>query len=174
MKAPSFILSMCLLSTSLFGCSARRAAVPSETTALPLETPALSLSASSGFFADTELNRELPAEPHISRWRFVKINLGQLLDETGQARNVKEITFNLFPDVVYIGVIEQVEQNGDGFSWSGYLKDVEYSYFTMVYTSEVFMGHFASPLGVYEAVLVEDDIYRVIQIDQTKFPGGEG
>ena len=36
------------------------------------------------------------------------------------------------------------------------------------------MGHFASPLGIYEAVIVEDDLYRVIQIDQTKFPGGEG
>jgi hypothetical protein len=51
---------------------------------------------------------------------------------------------------------------------------VENSYFTLVYTSGVFMGHFGSPLGIYEAVIVEDDLYRVIQIDQTKFPGGEG
>ncbi len=81
------------------------------------------------------------------RSRFVKINLDLLMDETGQARDVKEIIFNLFPDVTYTGVIEQVEQSGDSISWSGYLKDVDTSYFTMVYTSGVFMGHFASPLG---------------------------
>lgn len=167
-----FILRLCLLTLALCGCGARRVAFPLEATALPLETP--SLSASPGLFADTELTRVLPAQPHISRSRFVKINLGQLLDESGQSRNVKEISFNLFPDAVYTGVIEQAEQSGDSFSWSGVLKGVEYSSFTMVYTSGVFMGHFASPLGIYETVIVEDDLYRVIQIDQTKFPGGEG
>jgi hypothetical protein len=87
---------------------------------------------------------------------------------------VKEITLNLFPDVVYTGVIQQTEVSGDSISWSGILKDVGKSYFTMVYTSGAFMGHFASPLGICEAVYVEDDLYRVIMIDQSKFPGGEG
>ena len=173
MKTPSFILSICLLAVALLGCSALQTALPQETNALPLETP-LSISASSPLFADAKSNRILPEEPHISRWRFVKINLGLLVDETGQARNVKEITFNLFSDVAFVGVIEQVEQAGDVISWSGVLKDVEISYFSMVYTSGVFMGHFASPLGVYEAVYVEDGLYRVIQIDQTEFQGGEG
>lgn len=125
-------------------------------------------------FADTDLTRELPEEPQIVRSRFVKIRMDLLLDEMGQARDVKEIVFNLFPDVSYTGVVEEVVQNGDGYSWSGYLKDVDTSYFTMVYTSGVFMGHFASPLGVYETAFVEGDLYRVIMIDQTKFPGGEG
>jgi len=167
MRTPAFILCMCLLVVSLCGCGA-------GPTAAPLETPALVLSTSSGLFMETDATRELPSEPQIVRSRFAKINLALLLDEAGLARNVKETTFNLFPDVVYTGVIEQVEQSGDSFSWSGYLKGVENSYFTMVYTSGVFMGHFASPLGVYEASFVEDDLYRVIQIDQTKFPGGEG
>lgn len=174
MKTPSFILSMCLLAVTLCGCGVRQATPLQENSALPLATPTFSFSPSAGLFADTEITRDLPAEPHITRSRFVKVNLGQLLDETGQARNVKEITFNLFPDVVYIGVVEQVEQSGDSYTWSGYLQDVEYSYFTMVYTSGVFMGHFASPQGIYEAVFVEDGLYRVIEIDQTKFPGGEG
>jgi hypothetical protein len=129
---------------------------------------------SSGLFVDTDLVRDLPSEPHISRYRFVKVDLSRLLDDTGQFLDVKRIVFNLFPDAVYTGVIEQVEQSGDTVSWSGYLEDVENSYFTLVYTSGVFMGHFGSPLGIYETVIVEDDLYRVIQIDQTKFPGGEG
>ena len=43
----------------------------------------------------------------------------------------------------------------------------------MVYTGGVFIGHFASPLEVYEVSLVQDDLYRVILIDQSKFQGGE-
>ena len=125
-------------------------------------------------FLDSGESVPAPAEPHIARSRPVKINLGLLIDETGQARPVKEIVVNLFPDTTYIAVIEQAEQAGDVYSWSGVLKGVEYSYFTMVYTSGAFMGHFASPLGIYETAYVRDDLYRVIQIDQQKLPGGEG
>jgi len=176
MRTSAFILSLCLLAVSLYGCGAGQTAAPLETgqAGVPSETPALALSTSSGLFIDTDATRELPSEPQIACSRFVKINLALLMDETGQARNVKEITLNLFPDVIYTGVIEQIEQNGDGYSWVGYLKDVEYSELTMVYTSGVFIGHFASPLGVYEVSIVEDDLYRVILIDQTQFPGGDG
>lgn len=174
MKMTLIMISMCLLSTGFGGCVAWQATNLEETKNPPLETPTVPKSPSVGFFKDTDLSRALPEEPHIIRSRFVNIDLDQLLDETGQARAVKVITFNLFSDVVYIGVIEKMEQSGDSFSWSGYLDKVDYSYFTMVYTSGVFMGHFASPLGIYEAVFVEDSIYRVIEIDQTKFQGGEG
>jgi hypothetical protein len=172
MKISLYVLSMCLLAVSLFGCGAKQVMVTEEPNALPLETPALSIS--TGLFVDTNLRRDLPSEPHISRSRFVKVDLKLLLDESGESREVEKIVFNLFPDVVYTGLIEQVERSGDSYSWSGYLQGVENSYFTLVYTSGVFMGHFGSPQGIYEAVVVEDDVYRVIQIDQTKFPGGEG
>ena len=174
MKMPLFILSTCLLATVLGGCGVQPVETPRETEVTPMETPALPLSTTDGFFVETNQTRVLPEEPQIIRSRFVKVHLDQLLDGTGQPRDVKQIALNLFPDVIYTGIIEQVEENGDSISWSGYLKDVETSYFTMVFTSGVFMGHFASPLGVYESVLVEGDLYRVIMIDQTKFPGGEG
>lgn len=125
------------------------------------------------FFIDTDESQSVPQESHIVRSRFVKIRLDLLLDEAGQARDVREINLNLFPDVNYVGVIEEVVPNGDSFSWSGYLQGVEYSYFTMVYTSGVFMGHYASPSGIYEVVIADGDLYRVIMIDQTKLPGGE-
>lgn len=167
-----FILGLCLIAAPLFGCGASPSATPLETPVLAL--PTSSLSNSSKLFIDTDATRALPMEPQIVRARFAQVNLALLMDETGQSRNVKEITLNLFPDVIYTGVIKQVEQNGDGFSWMGYLKNVEYSELTMVYASGVFIGHFASPLGVYEVSIVEGDLYRIIMIDQTQFPGGEG
>ena len=177
MKILILVSGLCLLATGLGGCGVQATVKPEETTPIAVETPAL-ISPNPGepamLFADTDQTREIPVEPQIVRSRFVKIRLDLLLDETGQARDVKEIVFNLFPDVSYTGVVEEVVQNGDGYSWSGYLKDVDTSYFTMVYTSGVFMGHFASPLGVYETAFVDGDLYRVIMIDQTKFPGGEG
>lgn len=168
MRRTLFVVRIGLLSMLFFGCNSK----PTEA----LETPTFSTSPSNstGLLADTDRTRDLPSEPQISRARFVTVNLGQLIDEAGQSHNVREVTLNLFPDVTYTGVIEQVEQAGDTVSWTGSLKNVQYSYFTMVYTSGVFMGHFGSPQGIYEVVFVEDGLYRVIEIDQTKFPGGEG
>ncbi len=169
LKIKSSILIFCLFFVALSGCSGEPGVPPLEA-----PTSALPTTSSSGLFIDTDITRSFPAEPHISRSRLVKVNLPLLLDETGQANRIKEITLDLFSDVVFMGVIERIEQDGDGFSWAGYLKDVEFSELTMVYTSGVFLGHFASPLGVYEVSFVEADLYRVIQIDQSQFSGGEG
>ena len=177
MKTPALLPAVFLLVLSLAGCGTKETTKSVEMTPMPTRTSAVSPTnpgESGGLFIDTDLTREVPEEAHIVRSRFVKINLDLLLDEAGQTRDVKEIIINLFPDVTYTGVIELMDQNGDSISWSGYLKDVEYSYFTMVYTSGAFMGHFASPLGIYETAFVEGDLYRVIMIDQTKLPGGEG
>ncbi|MEK6752368.1 MAG: hypothetical protein AABZ00_08880 [Chloroflexota bacterium] len=169
MRISALVFSVCLLAVSAYACGTAGPA------ASPLETPAMALSTSSnGLFLDADSTLQLPSEPHISRWRLVKIDLSQLLDESGQAQKVEEITINLFPDTVYTGVITQTEELGDGSTWVGYLKDVEYSELSMVYTSGVYIGHFASPMGVYEVTFVKDDLYRVIQIDQKQLPGGEG
>ena len=165
MKTPAFILSLCMLAALLSGCGEKQGAAA-------LDTPVLALSATSGLFVDTDATRALPSEQHIVRSRFVKVNLALLMDETGQSRNVKEITLNLFPGVAYTGVLMQIEPNGDGYSWAGYLKGVEYSGLTMVYTSGVFIGHFASPSGVYEVSSAGDDLYRVIMMTPTNLPGG--
>jgi hypothetical protein len=150
---------------------------PLQETPKPMETPAQVTPNpvnTTGFFIDTDETRLLPEEPHIIRSRFVKIRPDLLMDEAGQAREVMEIVFNLFPDVTYVGVVGEVIQSGDGYTWSGYLRGVNTSYFTLVFTGGVFMGHFASPEGIYEAVIVDGDLYRITMIDQTKFPGGEG
>lgn len=163
------VLYLYLLVIFLYGCGgAGQATFPLKTPAMALPTP------SGGLFIDANTTIQLPSDPHISRSRYVHIDFPMLLDESGQARKVDELTINLFPDVVYTGVVTQIESMGDGSTWVGYLKDVEYSELSMVYTSGVYIGHFASPLGVYEVTYVEGDLYKVIQIDQKQLPGGEG
>ena len=166
-----FALSIGLPAMFICGCTAVPTATPSGISTA--STPSNS-NADYGLFLEVNGIRQFTPEPQIIRSRFVSIDPALLIDGAGGALSIKEIPFNLFPDVVYTGVVEQFEQNGGSISWSGYLKDIEYSYFTLVFTSGVFMGHFASPLGVFEAGFVEPELYRIIQIDQTKFPGGEG
>ena len=194
-----FITQRIILALLLFilpSCSAQSIAAPLEPV-LPISTqttqpipPATSLpqavqatpvraapSSPSDLFIETTAPSALSTPNHVARARYVTINLPLLLDETGAARKLPEhteITINLFQDVVYTGVIEQVNQDENGDSWAGYLKGVEFSGLTMVYTSGVFIGHFASPAGVFEVSTVGDDIYQVIQIDQQKLQGGEG
>jgi hypothetical protein len=73
---------------------------------------------------------------------------------------------------MYTGQVQDFQQEGDGATWIGVLKDVEYSYFYLVYTAGVLLGHFASPAGIYEVTNVGDDLYRIIQVDQGGLGGG--
>ncbi len=118
-----------------------------------------------------------PGRPEVARSRAVKINQSLLLDTQGAARQLPpntEITLNIFPDTSYTPVIDQVEQEGDSYTWVGHLQGVDPSSVMIVYTAGVFMGHFASPQGIYEVSSAGDDLYQLIQIDQNKLPGGEG
>ncbi|GEM_PF-4906718 len=173
MKNLTFFLRFVALTLFLNGCTSGSSGV--EPLGV-LATPTAFSSSGTFLFLDAAYppTRSIPEKPHIVRWRLVQINWGVLLDESGQARPVSEIVLNLFPDVTYVGVIQEIAPEGDGYVWSGYLKDIEFSALYMVYTSGVFLAHFDSPLGVYEVAFVEDDLYRVIQIEQAEYPGGEG
>jgi len=131
-----------------------------------------------------ELFREVPEPanresdpPEIARTRFVDFNADILLDSNGQPRELPAgslLKINLFPDVIYTGVIEEIQKNGaQNYTWIGSLQDVEYSYMYIIYTDGVFIGHFASPEGVYEVRYKKDDLYQVVLIDQTKLPKEE-
>lgn len=177
MQSRPFLFELLLLASMLSGCGFPDPLPGTDETATALVVRGMNTPepGSGGFlFAETDETRNLPPEAHIIRYRFVKVRLDILMDDSGQAREIGKVVANLFPDVIHTAVIQNVTQEGDGYTWSGYLEGVDYSYFTMVYTSGVFMGHFASPNGIYEVVYVEGDLYRVIMIDQTKFQGGEG
>lgn len=154
------------------GCRAESGAPPSPTQGSTIENSA---SPATGLFLDAESPDSPPSAAYIVRSRVVKINLPVLLDETGGARSLAgdTITLNLFPDVTYTGVLDRIEESGDSYTWLGHLKDVEFSELTMIYTGEVFIAKIASPQGVYEVSNIGEDLYRIIQIDQLKLPGGE-
>jgi len=115
--------------------------------------------------------------PSVARYRFTGINRELLLDVNGEPLPIEtpfHLQLNLFPDVPYTGVIMEVVQDESGITWVGYLDGVEYSALTLVYTAGVFIVHAASPTGVYEVTNAGGDLYRIVQIDQTQLPGGEG
>jgi hypothetical protein len=156
-----------LLST--IGCGEAAIEPPTSDNVDPASGPA-----GAGLFLESNSEITLPEEPHIVRARFVTVDLAQLLDESGEPKEVSEVTLNLFEDANYIGVIQQIDTSGGFPSWVGNLKGVEYSEVTMLYTSGVFIAKVASPQGIYEVKFVEEGLYRIIQIDQSKFPQGEG
>jgi hypothetical protein len=163
---------MGMLATLLYGCNG-------ETTATPLPAnvsmPEESVLSSGELFLESESSRPTPSAGYILRSRVVKINYPLLLDDRGQARELtgKTITLNLFADVIYTGEIEQVEENGDSYTWIGQLQDVEFSSLTMILTEGVFIAKIASPDGVYEVSSIGGDQYRVILINQQNLQGGE-
>ncbi|MBU1226038.1 MAG: hypothetical protein KJ698_02325, partial [Actinobacteria bacterium] len=113
----------------------------------------------------------LADDPHAARQRPVELDLRVLLDDNGRARRIEEITLNLFPDVTYTGVITEVNEEGNGYSWLGYLKGIEVSSLTMVYTGSAFAANFGSPEGVYEVSSAGEGLYKVVLIDQGTYPG---
>jgi len=137
--------------------------------------PENSTLTSAALFLDAESPERGSPSPYIVRSRVVKINFPMLLDEIGRARELtgSTVTLNLFPDVVYTGVIEQVEENGDSYTWTGQLKGVEFSGLIMILTEGVFIAKIASPDGVYEVSNIGEDLYRIILINQENLPGGE-
>ncbi|MCJ7724930.1 MAG: hypothetical protein MUP76_00875 [Acidimicrobiia bacterium] len=112
----------------------------------------------------------LTADPTAARARAVELDLDVLLGPDGKARSVDEITINLFPDTTYTGVITEVKTEGGAITWNGYLEGIEFSYFTMISTAGAFIGHFASPAGVYEVSYADQGVYRVVEIDQQSLP----
>ena len=44
----------------------------------------------------------------------------------------------------------------------------------MILTGGVFIAHIASPAGIYEVSSVGDDMYLIIQVDQSQMQGGDG
>ena len=160
--------------------TAPRASAPAAGSSAPAATagpnPSGSSPIPSGLFIPAQYSTTPTPSPSVSRSRFVKINVPLLLSSNGQALPLPanaEIVLNLFPDVVYTGVVEQIQQEGDGYSWVGHLKGLDTSTMTIVYTAGVFAGNFASPAGVYEVSHLSGDLYQVIAVNQSPFQGGD-
>lgn len=125
-------------------------------------------------FTDAQSSDTSAPQPYIVRSRFVKVNISLLVDEEGRLRDLQpgtKILLNLFPDTTYVGLISQFDENGPAsYSWSGSLENVEFGEMLIVLSDGVFIAHVASPGGVYEVQFKGEDLYQVVEIDQTKLP----
>jgi hypothetical protein len=108
----------------------------------------------------------------VARSRLVTVNMG-LLVQNGRALDasaVREVGLNLFPDASYTGVVTGfTNYDANTHSWNGTLKDVPGGYFYLTTSGDAFMAHVASSKGVYEVAFAGGNLYRVVQIDQSKF-----
>lgn len=173
-----------LICLALIASSCRAAGVPvaehmPETrhspAVIPVEPTQCPQFGADMLFEDTPGTGTLQVSPGVKRARWVKINSDLLLDAQGRARRLPpkaDITLNLFPDTIYTAVIDEIRDDGNGTTWIGHLEGVENSALIILFTGAVFIGHFASPAGIYEVSSAGDDLYRVIQVDQRGLPGG--
>jgi hypothetical protein len=178
------ILFILLIVTLISGCNPITHSIPTEiattpTSAINTMTPETlsTMQPQAALFIDSDQTNPTPTSKFTKQSRLVTINLPLLLDENSNPRELSkntEINVNLFPDTNYIGVIESTGQDESGFYWLGYLKDVEYSTLTIIYTGQVFIFKFANPAGVYEVSVLSNGYYQIIQVDQNSMPGGEG
>jgi hypothetical protein len=113
----------------------------------------------------------LDSRAHVVRSRVVNVNFGVLFAPNGKALDASvnpEITLNLFPDATFTGVVERVEKNLSGSrTWTGRLKERD-GYFYLVASNGTFIAHIASKEGIYEVSLAGENLYKIIQIDQSQ------
>jgi hypothetical protein len=125
-----------------------------------------------GDAGDAHPTADAPNASYMAHSRFVSVNVGMLFDASGKPldkQSLPEIALNLFPDVSYTGVVTRAWQDNWGDYWTGRLNGVQGGYFYLTVVDGAFMAHVASGLGVYEVSFAGDNLYRAIQIDQSKF-----
>lgn len=125
-------------------------------------------------FVDSDSDTDSAPGAYVARSRFVKVNISLLMDENKVPRRLitgEKVLLNLFPDKQFVGVLDRIEETSpNSYTWFGTLENIELSQVLMVYSDGVFIANISSPQGVYEVKLVQDDLYQVIEIDQSKFP----
>lgn len=114
----------------------------------------------------------LDVKPTEKRTCLVNVNFSMLFDSNGKALDAKQlptVTLNLFSDAVFTGVVKNVVQDQFGTTWGGQLDGYQDGYFTVTVVEGVMVAHVASPIGVFEVSTAGNGLYKVIEIDQSKF-----
>ena len=135
----------------------------------PSGAPSLFAPAAAG---DLQPSADAPARPEVMRSQYLKVNTGLLVSVAGaqaDRRSLPEVSLNLFANANYTGVVTDARQDQWGSTWSGSLKGVPNGYFYLTVVDGVFMAHVASTRGVYEVTQAGGDLYRAVQLDQSKF-----
>lgn len=135
----------------------------------PSGAPSLFAPAAAG---DLQPSADAATRPEVVRSQYLKVNTGLLVSVAGaqaDRRSLPEVSLNLFANANYTGVVTDARQDQWGSTWSGSLKGVPNGYFYLTVVDGVFMAHVASTRGVYEVTQAGGDLYRAVQLDQSKF-----
>ena len=101
--------------------------------------------------------------PRSVRARLVRIDLSRLPDS---AAGRPVLRFELFPDAEFEGPLDEIVGEEGSRTWSGSLAG-KAGYFDISESGGVVLVHVGTKKhGVFEASLLRDDIYRVIQVGQ--------
>ena len=84
--------------------------------------------------------------------------------------NSPTLVLNLFDDVVFTGMVENVEPTSSGHSLWGRLDGVELGAFTLVVNGEVVTGTVRTPDAVYTMRTAGEGRYVIRQIDESSLP----
>lgn len=105
-----------------------------------------------------------------ARSRLVRLNTAALFAGGAPrgADTMPEVSFHLFDDAMFTGLVKSVAQEDGTTTWQGVLKDVANGYFYIVAVDDAVIVHVASPRGVYEVANAGGGLYRVIEIDPHK------
>ena len=152
-----------ILITSLTsGCGGQR---PSVETSLP----------PNSLFITTEQKIDDPGlDPKIIRARLVEVNfelIGGSHPDENDFNPGDTLTLNLFEDVVFVAVLEKVEEVIPGsYTWTGSLLDVDNGRATLAFSDQVLSGDITVPDLLYRIRYVGDGLHAIYEIDPSAFP----
>lgn len=117
------------------------------------------------------------SDPTIIRARFVELNLDAIVwkdDSQPSSVFADKVTLNLFPDVIYKAILDDVEKRNiaNSFVWVGHIPEIEMNSVSLVVERGVMNGSIIFPDGVYEISHSGEDVYIIKEIDQSKFIEG--
>ena len=113
--------------------------------------------------------------------RLVGIDFGQITQATnpqvdpkdpvaGKPTTLQALVLNLFDDVVFTGIVEDVERTSAGHALWGRLDGVGLGTFTLVVNGRVVIGTVRTPDAVYTIRTAGDGTYVIRQIDESSLP----
>ena len=113
--------------------------------------------------------------------RLVGIDFGQLAQvtkppispkdpATAKSSTYQTLVLNLFDDVVFTGIVEDVEATSAGHALRGRLDGVGLGTFTLVVNGRVVIGTVRTPDAVYTIRTAGDGTYVIRQIDESSLP----
>ncbi len=113
-----------------------------------------------------------PLPSNASRQRCMEIR-NIFLDGNGIPKDIEgaQLEFNFFANNTYVGTVTENGWDAGNYYWIGEFDDIEYSYFTVMYVSGIFIMNAGMPAGVWEIKhtgylsIYGNDLYKVIELE---------